>query len=318
MSTPMNLIKVRSRLQPLSTIPSTPQSLAQVSQKADFKFLSPYHWVVKRAGAIILFASASISMAAPAWASPNASMSYVAQDLMPPEVEPLLPSEVLLPEIEARSLEAISTIAQTVDPQPSENKEPARTDILDTSPVFQRWNREVPNILDDIRRDPAFRTRARLGLSYFPSTFDSLGWNVGIEDVFIGRTGLTVSGDYQATFTGDRKAGGGEFRYYLLPLGGYFNIAPVLGYRYLETPRYITDGLNVGAKFQLVVSRTGATDISLTQTWVAPQQSEEVGITKFSFGYALTQNLRLSTEIEKQNSKQKKDTRFAISFEWMF
>ncbi|MBF2025943.1 MAG: hypothetical protein IGS48_04140 [Oscillatoriales cyanobacterium C42_A2020_001] len=223
-----------------------------------------------------------------------------------------------LQELEPRSLETNSTLAQTSDLQPSESKEAPSTNILDTSPVFQRWNREVPNVLEDIKRDPAFRTRARLGLSYFPSTFDSLGWNVGVEDVFIGRTGLTMSADYQATFTGDRKAGGGEFRYYLLPLGGYFNIAPVLGYRYLETPRYVTDGLNVGAKFQLVLSRTGGADISLTQTWVNPRQSEEVGITKFSFGYALTKNLRLSTDIEKQNSKQKKDTRFGISFEWMF
>ncbi len=210
-------------------------------------------------------------------------------------------------------------LAQSTPPAETPPAEqPSRPDLLETSPVFQQWNKEVPNVLDSIKRDPAFRTRARLGLSYFPTTFDSLGWNIGVEDVFIGKTGFTVSGDYQATFTGDRQAGGAELRYYLLPLGGYFNIAPVLGYRYLETPRYITDGLNVGAKFQAVLSRTGGADISFTQTWVDPRQSEEVGITKFSFGYALTKNLRLSTDIEKQNSKKKKDTRFGISFEWMF
>lgn len=210
-------------------------------------------------------------------------------------------------------------LAQSTPPAESQPTDKPRTpDLLETSPVFQQWNKEVPNVLESIKRDPAFRTRARLGLSYFPSTFDSLGWNVGIEDVFIGKTGLTVSGDYQATFTGDRQAGGAELRYYLLPLGGYFNIAPVLGYRYLETPRYITDGLNVGAKFQAVLSRTGGADIAFTQTWVDPRQSEEVGISKFSFGYALTRNIRLSTDIEKQNSKQKKDTRFGISLEWMF
>lgn len=289
-------------------------------------------------------------LANPATASPNPDLSHSAQDLTPPAIATqftvgtglaenvvLTPfslnnspspdsgeqpsvgqsltsgSETPLPE------QTPNLLAQSTPPAESQPTEKPRTpDLLDTSPVFQQWNKEVPNVLESIKRDPAFRTRVRLGLSYFPTTFDSLGWNVGVEDVFIGKTGLTVSGDYQATFTGDRQAGGAELRYYILPLGGYFNIAPVLGYRYLETPRYITDGLNVGAKFQAVLSRTGAADISFTQTWVNPRQGEEVGLTKFSFGYALTKNLRLSTDIEKQNSKQKKDTRFGISFEWMF
>jgi len=279
-------------------------------------------------------------LASPAWASPDPSLSHSAQDLTPPAIATnlVVSSEVQLSSMTLEAAEgqdkaegrrqrvegadpefgALLTAQATppADTQPADKKE--TPDLLDTSPVFQRWNKEVPNVLEDIKRDPAFRTRARVGLSYFPSTFDSLGWNVGVEDVFIGKTGLTVSGDYQATFTGDRQAGGAELRYYILPLGGYFNIAPVLGYRYLETPRYITDGLNVGAKFQAVLSRTGGADISFTQTWVDPRQSEEVGITKLSFGYALTKNLRLSTDIEKQNSKQKKDTRFGISFEWMF
>jgi len=201
---------------------------------------------------------------------------------------------------------------------PTDPPTPENPSDLDKSPVYQKWRQRVPDVLEDIKRDPSFRTRVRLGLSYFPSTFDSLGWNVGVEDVFLGNTPLTLSGDYQATFTGDRKAGGAELRYYILPLGSYFNVTPVLGYRYLETPRYTTDGLNVGIKAQFVLSRTGGADIALSQTWVAPRQSEEVGITKLSFGYALTKSLRLSTDIEKQNSKQKKDTRFGLSLEWMF
>lgn len=250
-----------------------------------------------------------------AWAAPELPPTQSAQDLQPIELPQFITdASVQLEPMEARS----PIVAQTADTPATAPPTRESTDLLDTSPVFQRWNKEVPNVLDDIRRDPAFRTRARLGLSYFPSTFDSLGWNVGIEDVFVGRTNLTVSGDYQTTFTGDRQAGGGELRYYLLPLGNYFNIAPVFGYRYLETPRYSRDGINVGARFQAVLSRTGGADISFTQTWVSPRQSEEVGISKFSFGYALTKNVRLSTDIEKQNSNRKKDTRFGISFEWMF
>lgn len=269
-------------------------------------------------------------LALPAGASPDPTPSRSAQDLQPlstnlaiaatVQLETMTPSTQIKQGEVAPATAIAPQIAQTTPSTPDTKESPTQPtpDLLDTSPVFQRWNRQVPNVLDDIKRDPAFRTRARLGLSYFPSTFDSLGWNVGVEDVFVGRTSLTVSGDYQATFSGARKAGGAELRYYLLPLGGYFNIAPVLGYRYLETPRYITDGLNVGAKFQAVLSRTGGADISFTQTWVAPRQSDEVGISKFSFGYALTRNVRLSTDIEKQNSKQKKDTRFGISLEWMF
>jgi len=271
-----------------------------------------------------LWMGSIVLIALPVAATPISTKPPSAQDLQPLTPTLTIASDVQLQPINDSWQDTSfvtsspeTTIAQT---PPPETKAPAQPtpDLLETSPTFQKWNRQVPNVLDDIKRDPAFRTRARLGLSYFPSTFDSLGWNVGIEDVFIGRTGLTVSADYQATFSGARKAGGGELRYYILPLGGYFNIAPVIGYRYLETPRYVRDGLNVGAKFQAVLSRTGGADISFTQTWVNPRQSEEVGLSKFSFGYALTRNVRLSTDIEKQNSNRKRDTRYGISLEWMF
>jgi|GEM_PF-1108118 len=188
----------------------------------------------------------------------------------------------------------------------------------DASPVLDKWEKQTPNVLEDIKRDPSFRTRVRLGLSYFPSTNDALGWNVGVEDFFIGKTSLTLSGNYIASFNGDRKAGGADLRYYLLPLGGYLNIAPVLGYRYLESPRYTTDGLNVGFRVQAVPSRTGAADLSFMLTWVDPGQYDEVGVLTLSFGYALTKQVRLSTDIEKQNSRYKKDTRFGVSLEYMF
>lgn len=190
-------------------------------------------------------------------------------------------------------------------------------EIIENSPVLQRWLREVPDVLDEIRNDPSFRTRLRLGYSQFPSTDDAGGFNVGVEDVFIGRSGLTVSGDYQASFNGDRSSFGVDLRYYVLPLGNYVNIAPVVGYRNLETDDYSTDGINVGARLLLVLSRTGAADVSLTQSFVSPGSSEEVGITTLSVGYAVTQNLRLSTDIQKQNSREEKDSRVGIVLEWM-
>lgn len=200
------------------------------------------------------------------------------------------------------------TTAETLDLSP---------EILENSPVLQRWLKEVPNVLEDIENDPSFRTRIRLGYSQFPSNDDAGGFNIGVEDIFIGKTGLTVSADYQASFNGDRKSVGADLHYYIFPLGNYVNVAPVLGYRYLESNNYSTDGINLGARLMLSLSRTGAADISLTQTFVSPGSSEEVGITTLSFGYAVTRNLRLSTDIQKQNSRAAKDSRVGIILEWM-
>ncbi len=211
--------------------------------------------------------------------------------------------------------------AETTPQPPAPNSAAEELDlspeIIENSPVLQRWLEEVPNVLEDIRNDPSFRTRLRLGYSNFPSNDDASGINVGVEDVFIGRSGLTVSGDYQASFNGDRETFGADLRYYVLPLGSYINVAPLVGYRNIESNDYSTDGVNVGARLMLALSRTGAADVSLTQSFVSPGSSDEVGITTLSFGYAVTQNLRLSTDIQKQNSREEKDSRVGIVLEWM-
>ncbi|MFB2920839.1 MULTISPECIES: hypothetical protein [Aerosakkonema] len=190
-------------------------------------------------------------------------------------------------------------------------------EIIQNSPVLRRWMRKIPNVLEDIKNDPSFRTRLRLGYTDFAATDDGDGATFGVEDIFIGRSGFTVSGDFQTTFNGDRQNFGGDLRYYILPLGGYINVAPVLGYRHLETDSYTTDGLQVGAKLLLVLSRGGAADISLTQSWVSPGTNEEVGLTTLSAGYAVTRNVRVSTDLQRQNAKQDKDTRVGIVLEWM-
>ncbi len=188
-------------------------------------------------------------------------------------------------------------------------------EIIEDSPVLQRWLYQVPNVLAEIVNDPSFRTRLRLGYSH-PSSEQAGGVNIGLEDVFIGRSGLTLSGEYQAAFNGDRIYGG-DLHYYVRPLGSYINFAPLVGYRHLETDTYLTDGVNVGARLLLVLSRSGAADISLTQSWVSPGADEEVGLTTLSVGYAFTRNLRLSTDIQQQNSRESKDSRVGIVLEWM-
>lgn len=192
-----------------------------------------------------------------------------------------------------------------------------KPEIIQDSPVLQRWLEEIPNVLEDIKHDPAFRTRLRLGYSQFPSSDDSGGINFGVEDVFIRKTGLTLRGDYQASFNGKRESFGADLQYYILPLGYPVNIAPVVGYRYIETNDYSTDGVNVGLKLMLPLSRNGGADISVSQSFVSPGTSDEVGITSFSVGYALTSHLRLAADISAQNSREAKDNRFGIVVEWM-
>lgn len=189
-------------------------------------------------------------------------------------------------------------------------------EILENSPTLQKWLQEIPNVLEEIKTDPSFRTRLRLGYTQFPSSGDAGGLTVGVKDIFLGKTHLTLSGDYQTSFD-DRNSGGADLRYYVLPLGSYVNIAPVVGYRYLGTQNYSTDGVNVGATLILALSRDGAADITLTQSFIAPGSADEAGISTLSVGYAVTENLRLSTDIQKENSRAKKDSSVSILLEWM-
>lgn len=188
--------------------------------------------------------------------------------------------------------------------------------LIEESPVLQRWLQNVPDVRSEIRNDPSFRTRLRIGYSNFPSSDHASGMNVGIEDVFVGETGLAIGADYHTNFD-RRQTYGSELRYYVLPLGSRVNIAPVAGYRHVEGDRYTTDGVSLGVRLMLSLSRTGAADLALSQSFVAPGTHEEVGITTLSVGYALTRQFRLSTDLQRQNAPQGKDSRVGVSLEWM-
>ncbi len=197
--------------------------------------------------------------------------------------------------------------------------------VIQESPTLQRWLKEVPDVREDIRHDPSFRTRLRLGFTVFPGN-DAVGINIGIEDIFIKRTGLTISADYQSAFNGDKPNGmasqrsaiGADLHYFLLPLGNYINIAPLVGYRYVQSNDFNTDGLHVGLRLMLAFSRTGAGDVSLSQSFISPGSSQEVGITSLSVGYAVMSQLRLSTDLEWQNSIENNDSRAGINLELLF
>ncbi len=191
------------------------------------------------------------------------------------------------------------------------------SELVDDSPVFQRWLDEIPDVAADIRRDPSFRTRLRFGYAEVLSTDDGSGFLLGVEDVFVGNTRLTLAADYQATFGGDRQSYGAEARYYLAPLGGYVNVAPVVGYRSLETRGDRTEGLSLGVRLMIVPSRTGAADLAVSQRWIAPRDRDQASLTSLSLGYAITRNWRLSTEFQWQRTPDDDSTRLGAALEWM-
>ncbi len=190
--------------------------------------------------------------------------------------------------------------------------------ILEQSPVLQRWLQQVPEMEAEIRQEPAFRPRLRASYHQFPSSGQAGGWQVGVEDIFVvPGTGLTASADYGQSGTGDRLSYGVEARYYLLPLGGYLNLAPTLGYRSLSTRAYSTAGVGLGLRLMVVPSRGGGADLSLSHQWVDPGQPQEVGLTSVSLGYALTPQLRLGTDWQWQRSNLGQDNRWGLGLEWL-
>lgn len=189
-------------------------------------------------------------------------------------------------------------------------------DLIEKSPVLQRWREEVPDILEEIRFDPSFQTQLEFGYIQYPSSNDSSGWKIGVEDIFFGETGGTVSLSYSESLDHNRAHLKSDFSYFLLPLGSYFNVAPVMGYHYLRTEDDTDAGVNLGLELRLVLSRTGAAEIRLSQTFLSPLKESEVGLTHLSASYSLTQNFRLSVEIEKQNARQGKESQVGILTQW--
>ncbi|ELR99136.1 hypothetical protein [Gloeocapsa sp. PCC 73106] len=185
--------------------------------------------------------------------------------------------------------------------------------IQKNSPVLQRWLQEIPDVLKEIRHQPRFSSRVRLGYSLYPDEVS--GWLLGVEDLNINNSHFTFSADYQSSPSGDYTAVGLRLQYYLLPLGKYINFAPVLGYRYLQTGDYSTSGVNVGARLVLALSSKGGADIFLTQSFIFSGDGEQVGITTASFGYAITSKVRISADIEQLNSRGVKDGRFSMIME---
>lgn len=254
----------------------------------------------------------------PEFLEPGVTASLTPQTVTPAPgraTAPLSPALVKvdparLPEIPA----APSALAQTSEAPPLD----LPPEVIQESPVLQEWLQRTPDIAAEIANDPSFRTRLRLGYSQFPSSGGTSGFNAGVEDVFVWPgTGLTLSGDYARSWDGNREDYGAEARFYVFPLGGIVNFAPVLGYRQLTTSQYSTSGLDVGMRLMIIPSRGGGADVAISQSWVAPGSQDEVGMTAASIGYAVTSHLRLATQLQFQNSRFGQDSHLGLSLEWL-
>ncbi|HIK33197.1 MAG TPA: hypothetical protein IGS17_19510 [Oscillatoriales cyanobacterium M59_W2019_021] len=145
--------------------------------------------------------------------------------------------------------------------------------LLEESPVLRRWLEDIPDVWADIADDPGFPTRVRWGYVRWMEG-DADGWEVGIEDAFLARSGLTLSGSYVRWGDADRAVGA-DWRYYLLSLGG--------------------------------------SDLSISQTWIAPLSDESASLTTLSVAYAIARHLRLSTDLQRLNG----EGQIGIFMEWM-
>ena len=196
------------------------------------------------------------------------------------------------------------------------SSEPLPIDIppqIQSSPTLKKWRRSLPDIRQDINNDPSFKTRIRLGYTRF-SPSNTHGLSLGLEDLRIGRTPVTLSASYSYSPT---VSWGIDVQHYIFPLGGYMNVAPVIGIRSLSTSTTQTTEFNLGARLLLVPSRGGGADVTLQQTWMAIGTDREIGIGKISVGYAIAPKLRIATDLERWHGRSIGETRASLLLEWM-
>ena len=184
--------------------------------------------------------------------------------------------------------------------------------LIESSPVLRRWLSSPPDLLDDIYNLPSFDTRLRVGIT---SQNNSLGFEAGVEDLFIGNSPLTLNGSYQTEFSGRESEINAHLRYYLLPLGSYYNVAPIIGYRqFNQRDQSQISGLDVGLQGILVLS-PHSSDLRLSHTFTNPNGNLEMSKTTLSTSYAITKKLHLGTKIEWRRSPLIYDSRVGFSLE---
>jgi hypothetical protein len=70
-------------------------------------------------------------------------------------------------------------------------------DLLQRSPVLKRWLDSPPDVLNDIENTPAFPTKFKIGVANVPSRENDYELALGAEDIFLGKSGFTLSAEYR-------------------------------------------------------------------------------------------------------------------------
>lgn len=194
---------------------------------------------------------------------------------------------------------------------------PEKSPEIEDSPLLQRWLNQPPDLLQEIRYSPSFNTKLGLRLT---SRDRNLGYGINLDDLFLGRSPLTFSANFEQEFA---PAGANtnldlNLRYYLLPLGDYFNIAPQIGYRSVAiSEQPLLSGFDFGIQGIFALSPHSA-DIRLAQTWTSIGSNSEISTTKLSASYAIMPQLRLASNIQWQRSPIRSDSRIGIGLEFSF
>jgi hypothetical protein len=180
---------------------------------------------------------------------------------------------------------------------------------VQSSPTLQKWLKQTPDVRLDIRNDPAFRTKLRIG--YAKSALQ-LGW----EDQRLGQSRTTSSFGYEGNFA-DRQSLAADLHYQLLPLGSVVNFAPTIGVRRIVRNDDGLTGLNLGWRARVNLSRGGGADLVWDQSFVAPGQARETGVTRLSISYAIAPHWRIAADWQRQQSQTARDRRFGVAIEWL-
>jgi hypothetical protein len=212
-------------------------------------------------------------------------------------------------------ISAIADIAHARPEQKSPEDLEIDRQIINSSPVLRRWLNNPPDLLEDIYHTPSFEPKLQIGMT---SRNHSLGLEVGVEDVFVGRTPLTLNANLQTELSGRESEIQAGIRYYLLPLGSYWNIAPIAGYRqFNQYERPQISGLDVGLQGILILSPRSS-DLRLSHTFTSPYSNLEMSKTVLSTSYAVTRQMRLGTKIEWRRSPLVYDSRVGFLVEISF
>lgn len=186
---------------------------------------------------------------------------------------------------------------------------------IEDSPLLQRWLDQPPDLLQEIRHKPSFNTKLGFKLT---SRDQVLGYGISLDDLFLGRSPFTFSANFEREFDKPSTNLDLNLRYYLLPLGDYFNIAPQIGYRSVAiADQPFLSGFDIGIQGIFALSPHSA-DIRLAQTWTSIGSNNEISTTKLSTSYAIMPQLRLASSIQWQRSPNRADSRVGIGLELSF